>query len=75
MVCRHSPRALLLPETEGLHCCWARQDIRNEEISLSDGALNEQGIGGGALSRELWGPTTSSEQPEVAQGRGKRALM
>lgn len=35
--------------------CWER--IGNEEISLSDGALNGQGTGGGALSWELWGPT------------------
>lgn len=31
--------------------------IRNEAIPQSDGTLNEQIIGGGALSSELWDPT------------------
>lgn len=54
---QHSPRTLLLFEIECLHCCWIRQEIRNEEISPSDGSLNEQIVGGGALGWELWGPT------------------
>lgn len=55
-------------------------EIRNEAIPQSDGTLNEQIIGGGALSWELWDPTDQlggvqlTQQPEVAQGSGKRAL-